>query len=71
MSVTSELNWWIEKHGNAQDALNVALARLLRAETKLAELQDATLYRDCPDCDGVILPSCVCLNCGYDDSAEG
>ena len=66
--VSDELNQWIKRHGNERDALNVALAQLSVAESKLDALQDATLYEDCPDCGGVVMPSCVCLNCGYDSS---
>jgi len=68
MSVSDELNEWIKKHGSACDALNVALAQLALAERKLTALQDATLYEECPTCGGVIMPSCVCLDCGYDES---
>lgn len=71
MSVSDELNQWINEHGSERDALNVALAQLNAAQLRLDALQDATLYTDCPNCDGVILPSCVCLSCGYDSSIEG
>ena len=73
-TVSDELDQLIKQHGNERDALNVVLAQLQAAESKLAALQDATLYEDCPDCGGVIMPSCdgnrfkVCLDCGYDSS---
>ena len=66
-TVSDELDQLIKQHGNERDALNVVLAQLQAAESKLAALQDATLYEDCP-CGGVIMPSCVCLDCGYDSS---
>ena len=69
-TVSDELNMLIEKHGSARDALNVVLYQLQMAESKLSALQDATLYEDCPDCGGIVMPSCRCLDCGYDTSAQ-
>ena len=71
MTVTDELNQLIEQYGNERDALNATLAQLKAAESKLIALQDATLYEDCPGCGGVVMPSCICLDCGYDTSAQG
>ena len=65
-----ELNSLIQKHGSARDALNVVLYQLQMAESKLNALQDATLYEDCPRCGGIVMPSCVCLDCGYDPSGK-
>ena len=67
-TVSDELNQLIEQYGNERDALNVVFAQLKAAESKLSALQDATLYEDCPGCGGVVMPSCVCLDCGHDSS---
>jgi len=69
MTVTDDLEKWVEEHGSERDALNVALARLSAARFKLNALQDATLYMDCPKCGGIYLPHFVCFNCGYDSGA--
>lgn len=68
MTVSKQLDEWIERHGSARDALNIALARLNTAKFKLAELRSAIPYKDCPECGGVILDGWVCLSCDHDDS---
>ena len=71
MTTSDELNQLIKQHGgSARDALNVTLAQLQAAEAKLDALQDATLHEDCPRCGGIVMPSCVCLDCGYDPSGK-
>ena len=63
LSVSDELDKFIEEHGNA---LNVALAQLRAANMRLGALYDATAYIDCP-CGGCALPGYVCSICGNDE----
>jgi len=71
MNVTEHLNQFIaENGGNARDALNVALARLARAEETIGALQGAFDYVDCANCNGIIAVGSICLDCGYDPSVD-
>lgn len=45
MNATEQINQWIEEHGSARDALNVALARLDAAKEQLAAfLEERQLF---------------------------
>jgi ribosomal protein L32 len=62
---------WEYKDGTSmtEDA-KAGLAYIAKLERKLTALGDIYTFEDCPSCGGVRNKDWVCIECGYDPTAE-